>query len=121
MSSPDVAPSTDSPLPPCPETPNCERTARSYAAAPEDLFEAAQIALEALGPVELQIRPEERRASAVVRVAFLFKDDVDVAVEPRENGSTLYVRSASRVGYSDLGVNQRRVNRLFKAVEEALP
>jgi len=56
----------------------------------------------------------------VYRVALLFKDDVDVAVEPSADGSTLHVRSASRVGHSDLGVNRRRVARFFRAVDEAL-
>jgi len=57
----------------------------------------------------------------VYQVALIFKDDVDVAVRARDDGgSALYVRSASRVGYSDLGVNQRRVERLLRAVDRAL-
>lgn len=117
-SSPD-APS-GSPLPACPDTPNCEHTIRSYSVAPAALFSAAQSALDALGPAELRVSPDTNRASAVYRVAFLFKDDVDVAVEAQDEGSVLYVRSASRVGHSDLGVNRRRVNRFFQAVENAL-
>ena len=110
----------DSLLPACPETPNCERTARPYSVDASSLFAAAQRGLDALGPVELQVQPEARRASAVYRVALLFKDDVDVAVESSAEGSTLHVRSASRVGHGDLGVNRRRVDRLFRAVDEAL-
>ncbi len=111
---------SDSPLPPCPDTPNCERTARPYPVDAPTLFAAAQRALDALGPVELQVQPEARRAAAVYRVAFVFKDDVDVAVESTDDESTLHVRSASRVGHSDLGVNRRRVDRFFRAVDEAL-
>ena len=111
---------SDSPLPACPETPNCERTARTYSVDASALFAAAQRGLDALGPLELQVQPEDRRASAVYRVALLFKDDVDVAVESSPDGSTLHVRSASRVGHSDLGVNRRRVDRFFRAVDEAL-
>jgi uncharacterized protein (DUF1499 family) len=88
--------------------------------APEALFSAAQSALDALGPVELRVSPDANRASAAYRVAFLFTDDVDVAVAAQEEGSVLYVRSASRVGHSDLGVNRRRVHRFFEAVTEAL-
>jgi len=113
----------DNPLPPCPDTPNCERTARAYDVPPPPLFVAAQRALESLGPATLRLSdsPHGRRAAAVYRVALIFKDDVDVAVKGRDDGgSALYVRSASRVGYSDLGVNRRRVQNLLEAVETAL-
>ena len=113
----------ENPLPPCPDTPNCERTARPYEIPPDTLFVAAQRALESLGPATLRLSdsPHGRRAEAVYRVALIFKDDVEVAVKARaDGGSVLYVRSASRVGYSDLGVNRRRVHRLLDAVDEAL-
>ena len=55
------------------------------------------------------------------RVALVFKDDVDVAVRTRDDGgSVLYVRSASRVGHSDLGVNRRRVRNLLETMEKIL-
>ena len=113
----------DNPLPSCPDTPNCERTARAYDVPPETLYVAVQRALESLGPATLRLSddPEGRRAEAVYRVALIFKDDVDVAVETRDDGgSVLYVRSASRVGHNDLGVNRRRVQRLLEAVASAL-
>ena len=113
----------DNPLPPCPDTPNCERTARTYDVPPNTLFVAAQRALESLGPATLRLSDSShgRRAEAVYRVALIFKDDVDVAVTSQDGeGSVLYVRSASRVGYSDLGVNRRRVQKLLNAVEAAL-
>ena len=113
----------ENPLPPCPDTPNCERTARPYEIPPDTLFVAAQRALESLDPTTLRVpdSPSGRRAEAVYRVALVFKDDVDVAVRERDSGgSILYVRSASRMGYSDLGVNRRRVERFLEAVESAL-
>ena len=117
----------DTPLSPCPDTPNCERVARGYEAPPDTLYAAAERALESLGPVTLR-RPKARgdassphRLEAVYRVALVFKDDVDVAVRARDGGgSALYVRSASRVGHSDLGVNRRRVDRFLEAVGAAL-
>jgi uncharacterized protein (DUF1499 family) len=113
----------ENPLSSCPDTPNCERTARGYEVPAETLYRAAERALESLGPASLR-RPgasSDRRLAAVYRVALIFKDDVDVAVRARDGGgSTLYVRSASRVGYSDLGVNRRRVERFFQAVDRAL-
>ncbi|MCS3626435.1 uncharacterized protein (DUF1499 family) [Salinibacter ruber] len=113
----------DNPLSDCPDTPNCERVARGYEASPDTLYAAAERALESLGPVTLR-RPDSsaaRRLEAVYRVALLFKDDVAVAVRARDGGgSALYVRSASRVGHSDLGVNRRRVDRFLEAVGVAL-
>ncbi len=103
------------PVPPCPDTPNCERTSRTFEAAPDRLYQAALAALSDLSPVEMTTDRDDYAAHAVYRVAFVFKDDVHIAVRPTEQGGgTLHVRSASRVGYSDLGVNARRVQRFFR-------
>jgi uncharacterized protein (DUF1499 family) len=114
---PSAAP--DNPLPECPASPNCERTTKAYAAPADRLFARVQEALRTLGPARLRLQPDSMRASAVYRVALVFKDDLDVAVESRSDGSRLHVRSASRVGHSDLGVNRRRVHRLLDAVDAA--
>lgn len=108
------------PLPVCPDTPNCERLSQEYAVAADTLFAAAKTALEDLGPVQLQLQPDSMRASAVYRVALVFKDDVQIAVDSQASGSVLHARSASRVGQSDLGVNRRRMEHLLKRVDEAL-
>lgn len=111
---------SSNPLPDCPDSPNCERISQAYDVPADTLFATTQQALDALGPTTLQSQPDSMRASAVYRVALVFKDDVDVAVDSTETGSRLHVRSASRVGQSDLGVNARRVNRLLRAVDERL-
>ncbi len=114
-------PVADSPLAPCPDSPNCERVSQSFDQAPDALFAAAQSALQALGPASVDTTTGSREAHAVYRVALVFKDDVNIAVTPKDNGgSTLHIRSASRVGYSDLGVNKRRVDRFFDALNTHL-
>ena len=118
---PSPPPVSASPLPACPDRPNCVRTARTYDQSAEAVFTAAQQALDALGPAELQVQPDRRRADAVYRVALVFKDDMAVAVTANGGPTTLHARSESRVGYSDLGVNERRVARFFEAVADHLP
>jgi uncharacterized protein (DUF1499 family) len=108
------------PLPECPDSPNCTRVSQDYDVPADTLFATTQRALDALGPSAMQVQPDAKRATAVYRVALVFKDDVDVAVDSTGPGSRLHVRSASRVGHSDLGVNARRVDRLLRAVDERL-
>jgi len=48
---------------------------------------------------------------------FKFKDDVDIAILPSDGKSTLAVYSASRVGYSDMGANAKRVNDLLASLQ----
>lgn len=111
---------SSNPLPECPSSPNCERLSQDYDVPADTLFGATTQALDALGPTSLELSPDSMRASAVYRVALVFKDDVDVAVDTTARGSRLHVRSASRVGHSDLGVNARRVDRLLRAIDERL-
>jgi fatty-acyl-CoA synthase len=52
---------------------------------------------------------------------FDFKDDVMIRIQPTdEGGSRIDVRSASRVGLSDLGANAKRVRNLLDDIEIAL-
>jgi len=49
---------------------------------------------------------------------FRFADDLECYLPPHEN--VIHVRSASRVGRYDFGVNRRRVERLRRAFEKRL-
>lgn len=111
----------DNPLPPCPGTPNCVRTTRLYEVEADALFELAEAALQDIGAatVEQEAEAGDRRLHAVFRVV-IFKDDVHLAVAPHDGGSALHIRSASRVGHSDLGVNARRVDRYLRALDARL-
>jgi uncharacterized protein (DUF1499 family) len=64
------------------------------------------------------IETDGRRISYVTTIPVVgFKDDVDIEVLSTETGSTLAIFSRSRVGYSDLGVNRKRVQKLLSALE----
>ena len=45
---------------------------------------------------------------------FRFVDDVEFLIDPQER--VIHFRSASRVGYSDLGANRRRLRQLQQAL-----
>ena len=47
-----------------------------------------------------------------------FVDDVEFLLDPLSN--VIHVRSASRLGYSDMGVNRKRVEEIRKRLGEAL-
>ena len=106
-------------LPPCPDTPNCVLETRTYSIAPDDLFRLARTAVLDIGAHDLDLDEKQRRLDAVFRV-FVFQDDLTVLIEPDAAESVLHVRSASRVGRNDFGVNRRRVDRFFEALQEAV-
>lgn len=63
------------------------------------------------------VEQEEWYLRAEARSRLLrFVDDLEVAVDPEEG--LVAVRSASRLGYSDRGVNRRRVERLRRLLIE---
>ncbi|NBB85549.1 MAG: DUF1499 domain-containing protein [Bacteroidetes bacterium] len=112
----DAAAEAENPLDACPDAPNCVRISLFYDAAPEALFEAAQQAVDEVGASSVAVDPEVRRLDATFR-AFVFTDDVTMAVTTADDRSMLHIRSASRVGYDDLGVNSRRVARVLEALD----
>lgn len=50
---------------------------------------------------------------------FRFRDDVEILVD--DSAKVLQIRSASRVGHSDLGVNRKRVERLRDRFSASVP
>jgi len=84
------------------------------AAPPARALTAAADAARALGWEIVAEVPAEGRLEATDTTAWWgFKDDVVVRVAPRGGGSVVDVRSTSRVGISDLGVNARRIRRFL--------
>ncbi len=62
------------------------------------------------GAQDLTSDPSDLRLAFVAVTALLrFKDDVDIAVFPRDDGQAdVAIYSRSRIGYSDLGANAKR-------------
>ena len=121
---PDTAPSTN-PLPSCPEgVPNCYRATRHFGLPSADVYQAAERAARhapgALTGSLVGIKRDGLSFRARYAVGPLFKDELRVVVEGDELGSTLHVRSASDTPGWDAGVNRRRVEGLFDAMQRYL-
>lgn len=74
--------------------------------------------LNSMPRVTIVQRDENYLRAEFVSAVFRFVDDVEFAVDPKAR--VIHVRSASRVGYHDLGVNRRRVEAIrtrFKTLE----
>ncbi|MDX1637954.1 MAG: DUF1499 domain-containing protein, partial [Balneolaceae bacterium] len=98
----------------CPDSPNCARVTKQLPASADDLWEHSLTALKEMKPYDITLEPDEYRIESVFLV-FFFRDDFTLQIiGAGESSSYLHVRSASRVGYSDLGVNTRRIRTYLK-------
>jgi uncharacterized protein (DUF1499 family) len=108
---------------PCPKTPNC---VNSQAADEEHYIKPIHFTgtqQEAKGRL-LKILESEKRAKILtahenyIRVEFTstlfrFVDDVEFYFPKKQATETvIHIRSASRVGYSDLGANRKRIEKI---------
>ncbi len=87
-------------------------------------LEAAWEAMLAEQPrLERVARDPARHQLEVIQRSFLFRfpDRITVRFLPDGPGATLAVFSRAELGYSDFGVNRRRVDAWVAAMEAALP
>lgn len=93
------------------------------AAAPEQVLKAAEQLARDRGWAVAAVDPAAGTMEATATTLFFrFKDDVVVRVRPdpaRPGGSIVDMRSISRVGLSDLGVNARRIRAFLSDLENA--
>jgi len=84
------------------------------------VFTAAMATVEAMGWELVEASTEDGRIEAVDTTAWYgFKDDVVIRIEEQRGGAIrVDVRSKSRVGVSDLGVNAARISEFLARLEE---
>ena len=111
----------------CPDSPNCvstQSTAERHAIAALPFHGSAADTVAVIVDV---VRRMDRTTIITIREDYIhveyrtrlgFVDDVEFVLE--EDSRTVQFRSASRVGYWDLGVNRRRMER-FSALYGDLP
>lgn len=111
----------------CPATPNCvcsEGEVGEHAIEPLGFTGSGEQAWARLARV-VEATPHTRivtREAKYLRVEFVtplmrYVDDVEFRLAP----TTIHVRSASRVGRSDLGANRQRVETLRQAFRQQTP
>ena len=114
-------------LAPCPDSPNCvcsQDADAAHAIAPLTFRGSAAEAMRALKQV-LEAQPRVRVLAETPdylhaefrTTVFRFVDDVEFLAVEKDH--LIHVRSASRVGYSDLGTNRRRIEALRHEFNQA--
>lgn len=108
-------------LAPCPQSPNCvsSRAADAkhriapllFTGAPRDVRDALVAVVEACGGRVVEVDETYVRAEFTSRL-FGFVDDVEWLIDANE--ARIDFRSASRVGFSDLGANRRRLRKIIR-------
>lgn len=114
---------------PCPDKPNCVNSEfiddqahyippfRYRAAEPGEILKILKaVILEAGG--KIQSEKENYLAATFTISLFGFVDDLEIRQD--ETNHMIHVRSASRVGTSDLGVNRKRVELIFSLIKDRL-
>ena len=107
-------------LPPCPSSPNCvstQATDEGHAIAPfpykktrAEAKEALKAVLAALPRTKLVDEDESYLHYEFTSLLLRFVDNVEFLFD--ETTRTVHFRSASRTGYSDLGVNRKRMEQV---------
>lgn len=104
----------------CPNTPNCVSTAKrpseryispfEYSRKREEAIAIMVEIVKELGNTKIR---EEKNGYLWVECSskiFGFVDDLEIYFPPEKK--VVYIRSASRLGYSDLGVNRKRLENI---------
>lgn len=109
-------------LAPCSSAPRCVSSDAEDAsrhirplvlqASPPEAWQAIEAAVAALPRTHIVTRTDEYLHAECRSAVFRFVDDLELHM--RADESIVAVRSASRLGYYDFGVNRRRVETLRK-------
>lgn len=105
---------------PCPDKPNCVSSLASdkqhfieplrFTGEPADAWDRLKAALQAQSRTRIVAEQDGYLHAECRSLVFRFVDDVEFVMQPEQ--MAIQVRSASRTGYSDFGVNRRRIERL---------
>ncbi len=104
-------------LPDCPSSPNCVSSQAgdkkhyveplSFRTEPGVAWQALILGVKSLPRSKIVVQSEDYLHAEFSSRVFHFVDDVEFILDPGKK--VIQVRSASRIGYGDFGVNRRRV------------
>ena len=104
----------------CPASPNCVSSDAADGAhavaplqlivAPPDGWRAVRTVLDSMPRTKIVSSTDDYLHAECSSAVFGFVDDLELHLRPGEN--LIAVRSAARLGYSDFGVNRKRVESL---------
>lgn len=110
----------------CPDSPNCVSSMskmESHFIAPISFTGDPQKAMDRLEKVilsnsraEIEIKESGYIKAVFTSAVFRFKDDLECLLDKDKN--IINIRSASRLGYSDFGVNRARVDEIRKLFDQ---
>jgi uncharacterized protein (DUF1499 family) len=113
---------TDGRLAACPTTPNCVSSQApdsdeqhkiaplTYAGSPSEAMSALKAVVQGMERTEIISEGENYLYAEFTTPIMGYVDDVEFWLDPSAN--VIHVRSASRLGQSDLGVNRKRVEEI---------
>jgi uncharacterized protein (DUF1499 family) len=115
-------------LKPCPDSPNCVSSLSSdprhrvapivYTGSPAEAREKLLGVIRSLPRTTIRSKEGPCLQVEFTSALFRFVDDVEFCFDEAEK--LIHVRSASRVGYWDLGANRRRVEEIRRMLTRAL-
>jgi uncharacterized protein (DUF1499 family) len=86
---------------------------------PDKAYERALAAARKMGWVIVDANAAEARIEATdITFWFGFKDDIVIRITPADHGSRVDMRSVSRVGKSDVGMNAKRIRKYLKELKQ---
>ena len=113
-------------LAPCPGTPNCvnsqsqEATHKieplTYKSTPQEAIADLKKVIQSLPKTKIITETEKYLYAEFTSKLMGFVDDVEFLID--DNAKVIHVRSASRLGKSDLGVNRQRIETLRAKLNE---
>lgn len=114
-------------LPACPSSPNCvssQATDADHAIAPfkivgnvEKAWTALKKALISQSRTVITDETGDTLHAQATSLVFRFVDDIDAILDT--DARVIHIRSASRTGYGDFGVNRKRVEMLRSQLQQA--
>lgn len=114
-------------LPPCRDSPNCVSSQAEdtkhfiepfkISGSPEEAWKALKEALNSQSRMVITHETADTLHAEATSLVFQFVDDINVVLDTDTN--LIHIRSASRVGHSDFGVNRKRIEALRLQLQKA--